>query len=238
MRLLTPEAKSMSHNPTVIFDMDGVLVDSYQAHFKSWQAVAAEEGLAVNEVDFAAQFGRTSREMIAGWWGEGQFSEEEIARLDDRKEGAFREILSADFPPMPGAVELLRALHDAGFALALGSSGPPENVELVMNRLGARELFEAVVTGKDVTRGKPDPQVFLVAARRLSVLPAQCAVVEDAPAGVDAASAAGMASVGFASTGRTRGEFAAADLTIDSLGELSPAVFRDLIVRNAQKKSR
>jgi len=221
----------MNHPFAAIFDMDGVLVDSYQAHFKSWQAVAAEEGLTVGEADFAAQFGRTSREMIAGWWGEGRYSEEEIARLDDRKEGVFREILSADFPAMPGAVDLLEALHRAGFALGVGSSGPPENIELVLRRLQAGRLFGAVVTGNDVTRGKPDPQVFLTAAGRLAVSPGHSAVVEDAVPGVAAARAAGMASVGFASTGHTRQELAAAELVIDSLSELSPEVLRELISR-------
>ena len=156
-------------------------------------------------------------------------SDQEIAALDDRKEAAFREILEADFPAMPGAVELLESLKDAGFALAVGSSGPPENVDLVLEKLGHRSLFGAVVTGMDVTRGKPDPQVFLIAAERLGVPPNRCAVVEDAAAGISAASAAGMASVGLVSTGRTREELSAADLVIDSLSELSAQILRQLI---------
>jgi beta-phosphoglucomutase-like phosphatase (HAD superfamily) len=95
--------------------------------------------------------------------------------------------------------------------------------------LGARPLFAAVATARDVTRGKPDPQVFLIAAERLGVPPERCAVVEDAPAGIAAAKAAGMKSVGLASTGRTRELLSAADLVVDFLAELSPAVLRDLI---------
>jgi len=219
----------MTDELAVIFDMDGVLVDSYHAHFKSWQALAAEEGLAISEADFASQFGRTSREIIAVYWGHGSYTEREIAELDDRKEAHFRRVLEADFPVMPGATDLLRSLDDAGFALAVGSSGPPANVELVLDRLGNRSLFRAVVTGRDVTRGKPDPQVFLVAAERLGVPPGRCAVVEDAAPGVEAANAAGMASVGLASTARTRESLAQADLVVDSLAELSPRLFRDLI---------
>ncbi len=221
----------MNDHLAVIFDMDGVLVDSYHAHFKSWQAVAAEEGLDLTEADFASQFGRTSREIIAASWGEDRYGDEEIAAMDDRKEAAFREILRADFPAMPGALELLRSLDGAGFALALGSSGPPANVELVLDELDARRLFGAVVTGMDVTRGKPDPQVFLTAAARLGVPPERCAVVEDAPAGVVAAKAAGMASVGFASTGRSVETLAEADLVVRCLAELSPKVLRELILR-------
>jgi beta-phosphoglucomutase len=90
-------------------------------------------------------------------------------------------------------------------------------------------LFHAVVNGMDVTRGKPDPQVFLLTADRLEVTPSQCAVVEDAPAGVQAANAAGMASIGFASTGRRVDELAEADLTISSIDELSSPILRKLI---------
>jgi beta-phosphoglucomutase len=222
----------MSDELAVIFDMDGVLVDSYHAHFKSWQAVAAEAGRTVTEEDFATHFGRTSREIIATYWGDTGLSDQQIAALDDRKEAAFRKILESDFPVMPGAPELLESLHEAGFLLALGSSGPPENVDLVLDKLGTRSLFGAVVNGMDVTRGKPDPQVFLIAAERLGVAPKRCAVVEDAPPGVAAAKAAGMASVGLVSTGRTREELAEADLVVDSLGELSPDMLRELISRH------
>jgi len=222
----------MSRQLAVIFDMDGVLVDSYQAHFRSWQMVAAEEGRVVTEAEFAAHFGRTSREIIAGWWGSQQADDARVAELDARKEAAFREILRREFPAMPGAVELLEQLHQAGFAIALGSSGPPENVDLVLERLGKRELFGAVVTGSDVTRGKPDPQVFLLAASRLGVPPPCCAVVEDAPPGIAAAKAAGMAAVGLVSTGRTREVLAQADLVIDSLSDLSPILMEDLVVHN------
>ena len=222
----------MSERLAVIFDMDGVLVDSYQAHFESWRAVAAEEGLAITEAQFATTFGCTSREIIAAMWGKGHYDDGQIAALDERKEAAFRQIIEADFPVMPGATQLLRSLHGAGFALAVGSSGPPENIDLVLDRLEARALFSAVVTGMDVTRGKPDPQVFQIASERLAVPPARCAVVEDAPPGVAAANAAGMTSIGFASTGRTPQQLSDADLTITSLGELSPEIVRSLVYRH------
>jgi len=218
-------------NHAVIFDMDGVLVDTYQAHYRSWRAVAEAEGLPFSEEDFARTFGRTSREIIAECWGGDRLSNQPIAALDDRKEAAFREIITEDFPAMPGVGELLDALHRAGFKLAVGSSGPPENVSLVVERLPGGSLFSATVDGMDVTRGKPDPQVFLIAAERLGVAPARCAVVEDAPAGVEAAHAAGMTSIGLLSTGRTRESLAAADLIVDSLGELSPERIRRLVDR-------
>ena len=152
-----------------------------------------------------------------------------MAELDDRKEIAFREIIAQVFPAMPGASELLKTLRADGFKLAVGSSGPRENVELVLDRLGAVSLFDGVVTGSDVTRGKPDPQVFLMAAERMDVLPRRCVVIEDATAGILAAHAAEMTCVGLVSTGRTRDELAAAELVVDTLDELSPDVLRNVI---------
>lgn len=221
----------MNHDYAAIFDMDGVLVDTYHAHYRSWLAMAEPEGLSFTEAEFAPTFGRTSREIIAYFWGDGRYTDEEIAALDEKKEAAFRRIIEADFPAMPGASELLQELHRAGFALAVGSSGPPENVDLVLERLNAREMFHAVVTGMDVTRGKPDPQVFLIAAERLGAPPERCAVIEDAPAGVAAANAAGMTSVGLTSTGRTAESLSAARLVVGSLAELSAKLLRELILQ-------
>ena len=213
----------------VIFDMDGVLVDSYHAHFRSWQVMAAEAGVTIDETLFAATFGRTSREVLATSWGSGRFTDAQIAQLDLRKEEVFREIIAANFPMMAGARELLTALARAGFALAIGSSAPPDNVEAVLEKMRLRSLFDAVVTGADVRRGKPDPQVFLTAAARLRLPPEWCAVIEDAPLGIEAARAAGAACIGLASTGRTREQLAAADLVVDRLEELSSTRIEELI---------
>ena len=212
----------------VIFDMDGVLIDSYQAHFESWRGLAAEIGSTYTEEEFAHSFGRTSRDIIEAHWGKG-LSPERIAEMDDRKEALCRQIMSRDFPLMPGAAELTEALHGAGIKLAVGSSGPPANVALTMERLNPDGRFEAIVTGVDVTRGKPDPEVFLIAAQRLRVEPASCAVVEDAAPGITAAKRAGMACIGLASTGRTREELGEADLVVDTLGELTPQRIAEVI---------
>lgn len=219
----------MSNTYGVIFDMDGVLVDTYHAHYESWLEMARPEGLTFTEEEFAPTFGRTSREIIAYFWGDGRFSDEQIAELDDRKEAAFRRIIEHSFPAMPGAASLLGDLQSAGFRLGVGSSGPPENVALVVERLGAEDRFSAIVTGMDVTRGKPNPQVFLLAAERMGLPPARCAVVEDAPVGVKAANSAGMVSIGLASTGRTPESLSEADLVVAKLGELSPRRIAQLI---------
>jgi beta-phosphoglucomutase len=208
----------------VIFDMDGVLVDSYRPHFESWRRLAAESGLRMTETEFAGTFGRTSREIVRHFWGRGM-PDEEIDRLDRRKEALYRELVRDDFPAMEGAVELLDALHAEGIALAVGSSGPAENVALALEMLRRRDRFGAVVTGMDVTRGKPDPQVFRLAAERLDLPPSSCAVIEDAPPGIEAARRAGMRAVALLSTGRRAEDFdhVPPDLVVASLRELSPS---------------
>ncbi len=164
----------------IIFDVDGVLVDSYQPHFQSWRQMLSEQGFEFTEPQFRATFGRTTRDIILQLCGD-QFPDEKIQVFDDRKEALFRDIIRQDFPAIDGAVELIDALAEADFALAVGSSGPPANVALTLESLGRAEKFSARVTGGDVTRGKPDPQVFLLGAERLGLEPRQCAVVEDAP---------------------------------------------------------
>jgi beta-phosphoglucomutase len=211
----------------VIFDMDGVLVDSYSAHFASWQALYRELGIEYGESAFAADFGRTSRDILRRTLGE-QLPEERVRELDARKEALFRDLLRQSFPAMDGAVELIDALSADGFLLAVGSSGPPENIALALEKLSRAPRFSAVVTGRDVTRGKPDPQVFQLAAKRLGLPAARCAVVEDAVHGIEAARRAGMAGIALTGTA-PREQFAAADLVVDSLRELTPAVIRRLL---------
>jgi len=216
----------------VLFDVDGVLVDSYAAHREAWRAMAAAEGLPpFEEADFRRLFGTLSKPMMESLWGAGRYTDAQLAVLNDRREAAYREIVAADFPAMPGACELLAALHADDFGLAVGSSGPPENVGLVLDRLGVRPLFGAVVTGRDVRRGKPDPEVFLTAAARLGVAPECCAVVEDAPPGVAAANRAGMASIGMAGGNAPARDLTAARRVVQTLAELSPAAIRRLIGR-------
>jgi beta-phosphoglucomutase len=213
----------------VIFDLDGVLVDSYSAHFESWRRLYGELGIDYSEAAFAADFGRTSRDILARTLG-GELSDERIRQLDDRKESLYREILRQSFPAMDGALELIDTLAGDGFLLAVGSSGPPENIALSLEKLARAAKFSSIVTGADVTRGKPDPQVFQLAAARLGVAPSSCAVVEDAVHGIEAARRAGMTSIAL--TGTTpREQLAHAHLLVDSLRQLSPALIRKLVLK-------
>jgi beta-phosphoglucomutase len=221
--------------PAVIFDMDGVLVDSYAAHLDAWKSMASAEDLTFEAARFAELFGRASREMISILWGQNRFTDAQIAALDEKREAFYRNTISVNFPAMPDAQELITSLSRDGFSLAIGSSGPPENAELVLGKLGVRHLFGAVVTGRDVRKGKPDPEVFLVAASRLGIPPNVCAVIEDAPGGIAAANTCGMASIGLASTGRTHQALANARLVVDLLQEFSPTLIKQLIASASKK---
>jgi beta-phosphoglucomutase len=211
----------------VIFDVDGVLVNSYQAHFESWQRLYREMGLPYSEAEFAAGFGRTSREILREKFGP-DMGEKQFREIDEKKEFYYREAFRESFVPMDGAVALVTALRRENVRLGIGSSGPPENVALAVELLGLADQFQARVTGLDVTRGKPNPQVFLLAAERLGVEPVRCAVIEDAVQGITAANRAGMRSIGITGT-TTRDRLAHAHLIVDSLQELTTARIRDLV---------
>lgn len=175
----------------VIFDMDGVLVDTARPHYESWVAVGRERGVRITWEQFHQTFGQPNHQIIPRLFGPGLCADE-IRRIDERKEAAFREVFRHSIRPLPGVVELIRGLHREGWRLAVGSSAPPENVELVLEALGVADYFGAVVCARDVERGKPAPDVFLKAAHAVGVEPARCLVIEDAPAGIQAAHAAGM----------------------------------------------
>jgi beta-phosphoglucomutase len=212
----------------VIFDMDGVLVDSYDTHLRSWRNSIGQHGLQISEADFGRTFGRTSRQIIQQLWP-GRFDDEQVAELDRLKEAEYRRLLETGFPEMEGASELIQALHDAGFRLAVGSSGPLENVELIRRNLRAGRLFSAIVHGGMVQRGKPDPQVFLTAADQLGLPPARCAVVEDAPVGLEAARRAGMLAIALTGTAPRESLHPHAHHITDSLHDLTPELIRNLL---------
>jgi len=177
----------------VIFDVDGVLVDSAAPHFESWRQLGSENGTVVTQERFATTFGRHNRDIIPLLFGE--VSQQQITALSERKEEIYRGLIRTAAPIVGGAADLVRSLHDAGVRLAVGSSAPRENIDLVLEALGVRGLFSVIVSADDVQRGKPDPQVFVLACERLGIPKERCVVIEDAPAGVEAARAAGARCV-------------------------------------------
>jgi beta-phosphoglucomutase len=209
----------------VIFDMDGVLVDSHDAHFESWKRMLRNHGRDMTPEQFSATFGKTNRRILDELFDD--LDRERIARWGDEKEAIYRDLLRENFPAMDGASELIRRLHEAGAKLAVGSSGPQENIEIVLEKLPEAEHVEAVTHGMEVEHGKPHPEVFLKAAEKLSLPPTRCVVIEDATAGVEAGRAAGCAVAALTGTAE-RDSLAQADLVVDSLHELDARQLQNL----------
>ena len=213
--------------PGVIFDIDGVLVDSNPAHFESWQRAAHEDRFDFPESLFQETFGQTTRAILAEHWHR-KLTPEEIAYFDRRKEDLYREIVTENFPAMPGARAFVETLYRAGFPLAVGSSGPRINVDYVLGRLGIKQYLRGIVSGTDVSRGKPAPDIFLRCAEKMGIAPNRCVVIDDSQSGICAAKAAGMKIVGYYSGGHRDEEYADVDLLVRSFEELTPEILQRL----------
>ena len=206
--------------------MDGVLVDSAAPHFESWRLLGAEHGAEVTQEQFSATFGRQNRDIIPILFG--KVSPTQMAALSDRKEAIYRDLIRECAPVVDGAVGLIRGLVSEGVRLAVGSSGPRANIELVLQAMDVDDLVTTIVSADDVTRGKPDPQVFTLSCERLGLPPAKCVVVEDAPVGVEAARTAGTRSVAVL-LHHPREVFPDADLIVDRLGDLTAEALLSLV---------
>ncbi len=221
-----------------IFDLDGTLVDSFEAHWEAWHGMCARHGVPLTRERFVRSFGMRNDQIVPMYWREeGKVPPDAAAaeRCADHKEELYRASIAARFPAMPGGRALLERMRAAGWRLAVGTSGPPENLRVAVEGLQAQHLFDAQVCGLDVPRGKPAPDIFLKAAELLGVPPAQCVVVEDAVPGIQAAHAAGMPCVALCSAGHTHAELAAADLVIDHFDQLSLASLRSLVAAGARR---
>jgi len=215
-----------------IFDLDGTLFDTFEEHHDSWAAVCGEHGVPLTPAQFAWSFGRRNEEIIPSLWrdaGREPPSMQDLHAIAERKETLFRERFVASPRLMPGAATLLRALREQAWRLGAGTSAPPANARAFIEALPHGASFDVVVSGADVTHGKPHPEVFLRAAERLGVPPHACVVFEDAPPGVEAALRARMRCVGIVSRGRTHEELADAHLLVRDFTTLSPDTLRSLL---------
>jgi beta-phosphoglucomutase len=214
-----------------LWDMDGTLVDTAELHFQAWEAVCRELGRDFSRAEFAATFGLRNPEIFAALFGD-RLSAAEAAEWSDRKEEQYRAAARRGVELLPGVRALLEDLHRIGFRQAIGSSAPRANLELILRLTGIERFFGAVIGMEETQRGKPDPQVFQVAAERLGVAPARCVVLEDAVAGVEAARAAGMKCVAVRAVGHhpeAALRQAGADLVVDSLEQVHAQTILDLL---------
>ena len=186
----------MTDPRAVLWDLDGTLADSREFHWRAWRDAMAAAGFDVTEAQFALSFGQRNDAIIPAWLG-ARATPELVRELGDAKEAMYRTLITAEgITPLPGAAAWVRRLHDDGWRQAIASSAPKLNVELMARVLGLSGHMDALISAEDVRNGKPEPAVCLIAAEALSVPPARCVVVEDAPVGIEGASRAGMRSIG------------------------------------------
>jgi len=218
----------------VIFDLDGVLIDTGQFHKQSWYDLAEKEGFNMSDELFYSTFGMQNYKIIPMLAGR-ELSAEHIHRLSEWKEQRYRNIISDNLVLSEGAKPLIEDLKSkvagmagASFLLAIGSSAPRANLDFVLGHLDIHDYFDAYVTGEDVSSSKPAPDTFLKAAEKLSLPTGLCVVVEDSVQGIQAGKAAGMAVVAITTT-RKREDLKRADIIIDSLAELKAEDFMRII---------
>jgi len=209
----------------VLWDMDGTLIDSMEYHYLAWVETMAEEGRPLTREQFLASFGQRNDVVLRGFFGP-DLPDREVERIADAKEARYRALVRGrGIELLPGVRRLLDHLGRDGWRQAIASSAPRANVTTVLEVLGIGGLFQAAIAGEDVHRGKPDPEVFLLAAAKLGAAPRRCVVVEDAPYGTEAARRAGMKSIGVCSS---HGSLEA-DCVLASLADLPEDQFARLL---------
>ena len=215
-----------NQNYGVIFDWDGVIIDSHDAHEDSWDRLSDEMGKALPEGFFKATFGMRNDCIIPkyfDWVDENDHAT--ISRLGERKEEHYRDILrEKGISPLPGVREFLAELIAAEVPFAVGSSTTIKNI-LTIIEVADLGVFTAISSAEDVKVGKPNPEVFLVAANKIDRAPDRCVVFEDAQVGLDAAKAGGMKAVALTTTNPAE-RLSGQDLTIADLSEASWSTLR------------
>lgn len=203
----------------VIFDFDGVIVDSHSAHMQAWKTFLLSKGRVAGDADLSfVREGAKREEILRHFLGE--LTPQQVACYGAEKDKLF-QVRASELKFVPGFAEFLLQLDAIGLPSAVASSGSRGRVERGLHSFNIRDRFRAVVTGNDVERGKPDPDLFLLAAQILQVDASQILVCEDAVAGVLAAKRAGMKCVGIAAIGReTLLEQAGADLVVNDFSHI------------------
>jgi HAD superfamily hydrolase (TIGR01509 family) len=207
----------------VIFDMDGVIVDSEPYSMQALIDILRQYGIEPTPDELQRSYGRRVRDDFVDYFSRHGVTAD-VDTAIAHKHARYYHLAAGHLQPLPGVVALLRRLRDHGNRLALASSGDRVKVAFGMQALALLDIFEAVVTGDDVSHSKPDPEIYLVAAQRLGVPPAECIAIEDAPAGVEAAKRAGMRCLAVTNS-VARDQLHKADLIVDSLADdLSPVL--------------
>lgn len=209
----------------VLWDLDGVVVDTGEFHYRAWAEVLAEAGLSFSRPFFQATFGMNNAGILKTLLGH-EPPADQLKYISERKEERFRQIIHGQVRPLPGVVQALAWFKRHGFKQAIASSAPLANIDFLIDELGLRADFDAIISGFDLP-GKPAPDVFLLAAQRLAVAPIDCLVVEDAVAGVVGAKHAGMKCLAVTTTNPIE-KLHKADRVVDTLTAVSANLINEL----------
>jgi beta-phosphoglucomutase family hydrolase len=208
----------------VLWDMDGTLIDSMPYHWRAWQDILRQINRHVEHGVWNQTVGMRNSEIIPLLFPD--MSAEQAQYVDRAKEERYRERIEQDgIDLLPGVAEWLQRFQAAGWRQAVASSAPPENVATIAHVLRLNGAFGVMISGADVQRGKPDPDIFLAAAQRLNAAPQNCLVIEDAANGVEAAHRAGMKAIGVLNTQ----SHLEADVVVRSLHDLTWEMIEDLL---------
>jgi len=202
-----------------IFDMDGTMVDNMMVHHRAWQRKLATLGLELTLEEIRQTIHGINEEIIERLFG-NRFTPAERQQIALEKEAEYRSIFLPELRLINGLDTFLRTAAKRGIPMGIGSAAPPENVQFVLENLGLHPLFRAVIDSGQVSKGKPDPEVFLTVAERLGLPPEQCLVFEDSPTGAEAARRAGMPTV-IVTTTHTPDEFAHFDHVVRTIRDFT-----------------
>ena len=215
----------MNGPKAVLWDMDGTLVNSEELHWISWRNTMAKEGVVITRKQFLSTFGQRNDSIVPSWLGCAA-SAERIGRIAEAKEELYRHLVRrVGVAPELGVATWLDRLKKHGWQQAIASAAPRANIDAVLEALSADHVFQSIVSAEDVHRGKPDPEVYVLAASRVGVPAERCIVVEDAGAGIEGARRAGMRSIGVSHNGKVLH----ADVVVESLERLEPDAFDRLL---------
>lgn len=208
-----------------IFDFNGVIVDDEPLHKKAFRQACLEIGIRLSSQDYAVFcLGRTDADGVRRIQEEFSLSDELREGLLQRKGQLYVDLLGNNLHPVLGVVELIGTFKGK-FLFAIATAAYPEEVEFILKTLGIREDFGVIVSARDVTRSKPDPEPYLLTAKKLDVLPSECVAIEDTPSGIASAKGAGMKCIAITTT-RQRDELRQADVVVDNLFEITPDLIR------------
>lgn len=194
---------SLAPYKAVIFDMDGTMINNMAYHKKAWFEFCKRHSLDLDEDSFHQKIsGKKNDQIFALLFGR-ELSSEEIALYTEEKENVYREVYEPDVQAISGLHEVIQTIQQKGLALAIATTAPRKNREFILNKLGLNDAFSVILGDEDVSKGKPDPEIYLKTAEKLNVKPSECLVFEDSPPGVQSGIQAGMSVIGILTTHST-----------------------------------